>query len=301
MINKYRPESWDDVMGNPVAVSSLRASVQARSSSAYLLTGDSGLGKTTLARLIASTLGYQYDERDAATRTGVDDIRKIIDGVVFKPLDAPGRVICLDEAHMLTKNAWNAALKAIEEPPSHIVWVLCTTELSKVPKSIQTRCHSVQLARTSDRELTDFLHFLADEELDGERLPSLVIEALLDNADGSPRQLLSDFERIVGLDKKDQLQVLSTSTLETKEVFDLVRALGQSGGSWAQLMGLLKKIESVNPTAVRAVALAYYSKVAMSKWSPVSLTILEAFREPFTENKTHELLGALGEVVNGRT
>src|SRR3978361_1247714 len=172
LYRKYRPQTVDDVVGQEAVVRTLRNAITSGSvRQAYLFAGPRGTGKTSMARILAKSLncthgptpapdgtchacvaiaaGTSLDviEMDAASQRGIDDIREIRDRVVLQPVEGNYKVYILDEAHQLTDAAWNALLKLIEEPPPHLVFVFCTTDLQKVLPTVRSRCQTFVFQR----------------------------------------------------------------------------------------------------------------------------------------------------------
>ncbi|HEY6054499.1 MAG TPA: DNA polymerase III subunit gamma/tau, partial [Gaiellaceae bacterium] len=171
LYRKYRPQDFDQVVGQEAVVRTLRNAISSgQVRQAYLFAGPRGTGKTSMARILAKALncaqgptatpdnschacvaianGTSLDvvEMDAASQRGIDDIRDIRDHAVLQPVEGRYKVYILDEAHQLTDAAWNALLKLIEEPPPHLVFVFCTTELSKVLPTVRSRCQTFVFA-----------------------------------------------------------------------------------------------------------------------------------------------------------
>jgi DNA polymerase III subunit gamma/tau len=195
---KYRPEQWSEVIGQEHIVSVLENSVRNHTfSHAYLFTGSRGTGKTTLARIFAAALGTNPEdiiEIDAASNRGIDDIRALREAVRVLPFSSPFKVYIVDEVHMLTKEAFNALLKTLEEPPAHVIFILATTELDKVPETILSRCQVFSLRKPSEKILGEVVQSIAKQEkltIDAE---SAALIAFL--GDGSFRDTLGIVQKI---------------------------------------------------------------------------------------------------------
>ncbi|MGH8431644.1 MAG: DNA polymerase III subunit gamma/tau, partial [Solimonas sp.] len=189
LARKYRPQTYADLIGQEAVVRTLsNAFATGRIAQAYMLTGVRGVGKTTTARLIARALNYpggpsidmpevtpdceailesrhiDVIEMDAASNTGVDDVREIIEGVRYAPIQARYKVYIIDEVHMLSKNAFNALLKTLEEPPPHVKFIFATTEIRKVPVTILSRCQRFDLRRMDGEVLMQLFAKVAKAE-----------------------------------------------------------------------------------------------------------------------------------------
>ncbi len=219
LARKYRPQNFDEMIGQDALVRTLTNAIQAdRLAHAWLLTGVRGVGKTTAARIIALALncigpdgtggptakpcgqcdncraiadGRHPDvlEMDAASRTGVDDVRELIEGVRYRPTSARYKVYIIDEVHMLSTNAFNALLKTLEEPPEHVKFVFATTEVRKVPVTVLSRCQRFDLRRVSEEVLS--AHFATIAEAEGAAVEAGAIRLIARAADGSVRDGLS--------------------------------------------------------------------------------------------------------------
>ena len=227
LARKYRPQNFDDLLGQDALVQTLTNAIKNnRLHHAYILTGIRGVGKTSTARIIAKALncvgpdgnggptvhpcgvcenckaitaGRHIDvmELDAASRTGVDDIREILDGVRYKPTNARYKIYIIDEVHMLSKNAFNALLKTLEEPPSHVIFIFATTEIRKVPVTILSRCQRFDLQRLKIEELMKMYHKIIAFE--GLQADEEALQMLAKAADGSARDATSLLDQAVSL------------------------------------------------------------------------------------------------------
>lgn len=222
LARKYRPQSFDELIGQEALVRTLTNAIESgRIAHAFMLTGVRGVGKTTTARIIAKALNHSKGatagdtsdcpicqaisedrhpdviEMDAASRTGVDDIREILDGVRYAPTEARYKIYVIDEVHMLSKNAFNALLKTLEEPPEHVKFIFATTEIRKVPVTVLSRCQRFDLRRVGQEELAaHFVNLCGKENVEAEEG---AIAQIAQAADGSVRDGLSLLDQAIAL------------------------------------------------------------------------------------------------------
>jgi DNA polymerase-3 subunit gamma/tau len=168
LYRKYRPQTFKEVLGQEHIVSVLEASVQqGKVAHAYVFSGSRGTGKTSIARIFAREVGCSEKdlyEIDAATYTSVENIRQLNEGVHTMPFESERKVYILDEAHMLSKSAFNALLKTLEEPPKHVVFILATTELDKVLDTVISRCQVFTFKKPSQTILKEMAIAVAKSE-----------------------------------------------------------------------------------------------------------------------------------------
>lgn len=264
LARKYRPQNFEDLLGQDALVQTLTNAIQNnRLHHAYILTGIRGVGKTTTARLIARALnctgadgkggptihpcgvcdnckaiaaGRHMDvmELDAASHTGVDDIRELLDSARYAPTNARYKVYIIDEVHMLSKGAFNALLKTLEEPPAHVKFIFATTEIRKVPVTILSRCQRFDLQRLSVETLMQlFTKILANENIPAE---TEALDIIAKAADGSARD---------GLSLLDQAIVLSNGNINTDVVKKMLGLADRS-----QTLTLFENLVNGNMEAV---------------------------------------------------
>ena len=199
LYNKYRPQTFTDVVGQKHITDILKqAAKENHFVHAYLLVGPRGTGKTTTARLIAKSLeckDMDLIEIDAASNTGVDDMRDIIEKAQFAPTVSPVKTYIIDEVHMLSKQAFNALLKTLEEPPAHAYFILATTEVQKVPPTIISRCQRFDFHRIEKKEIISRLETIAKEE--HIKTDEQALSVIAQSSDGSLRDAINIFDQVI--------------------------------------------------------------------------------------------------------
>ena len=258
LARKYRPQTFKDLIGQETLVKTLANALQyGRLAHAFVLTGVRGIGKTTTARIIAKGLNcvgtdgnggptinpcgtcsnclsitedrhVDILEMDAASRTGVDDIREILDGVRYKPVGARYKIYIIDEVHMLSKNAFNALLKTLEEPPENVKFIFATTEIRKVPITVLSRCQRFDLRRISLEDLINLFSTICEKE--NIQADSEALRLIARAADGSARDGLSVLDQAMALTEDQISPELVQKMLglgDKKELFDLFEEVMQ--------------------------------------------------------------------------
>jgi len=273
LARKYRPRGFDELIGQEALVRTLSNAISSgRIAHAFVLTGVRGVGKTTTARIIARALNcvgpdgnggptiapcgecdhcksiaedrhVDVIEMDAASRTGIDDIRELIEGVRYKPVSARYKVYIIDEVHMLSRQAFNGLLKTLEEPPDHVIFVFATTEIRKVPVTVLSRCQRFDLRRVERDLLTTHFQSIAAKE--GVQIEDAALDIIARAADGSVRDGLSLLDQAIALSAeivtatqiRDMLGLADRSA-----VFDLFDALmsGKIAGALDQFQAMYR-------------------------------------------------------------
>jgi DNA polymerase-3 subunit gamma/tau len=225
LYRKYRPQDWKDVLGQEHIVKVLDGSIKnGKIAHAYLFSGSRGTGKTSVARIFARALGTSSNdlyEIDAASNRGVDDVRELRDGVRTLPLDSKYKIYILDEVHMLTKEAFNALLKTLEEPPAHAIFILATTELQKVPETIRSRCQTFEFKRPTRDVLKTLVIDTAKKEKKKITAESAEMIALL--GDGSFRDTYGILQKVVSYSKDEKIDPDEVLTVTGAPSVSLVR------------------------------------------------------------------------------
>lgn len=199
LYRKYRPQTFDDVVGQEQIVELLEASIkQKKISHAYLFCGGRGTGKTTVARIFAREIGCNEEdiiEIDAASNRGIDEIRELREAVRTAPFSSEYKVYIIDEAHMLTKEAANALLKTLEEPPHHVIFILATTDGDKLPVTIISRCQKLSFASPNIETLSSRLMYVAEKE--GKSVEKAAAHLIATHGKGSYRDALGVLEQVL--------------------------------------------------------------------------------------------------------
>jgi DNA polymerase-3 subunit gamma/tau len=334
LARKYRPQNFDDLIGQEAMVRTLsNAFDTGRIAQAYMFTGVRGVGKTTTARILARALNYEIAgeidrpsihldrlgthcqaimegrhvdvmEIDAASHTGIDDVRQITDGARYAPVSARYKVYIVDEVHMLSEKAWNAFLKTLEEPPAHVKFMFATTEIRKVPVTVLSRCQRFDLRRVDADVLTRHLQGICDKEkvaVDGEAL-GLIARA----GEGSVRDSLSILDQAIahgaGHVTSDEVRRM-LGLADRGRVIDLFEHLMK--GDIAAAMGELKSQydDGADPEIVLTELAEFVHFVTRVKVVPAAaddLSLSETERKrgrSFAETLSHRVLSRAWQML----
>lgn len=294
LYRKYRPQEWADIVGQDHIVKILKnESENGAISHAYLFSGSRGTGKTTVARIFAKAIGTNPEdiyEIDAASNRGIDDIRSIRDAVHVLPYSSKYKIYIIDEVHMLTRDAWNAFLKTLEEPPAHVVFVMATTEPHKLPDTVVSRCECFSFKKPSHSALVEtILKVAKSEELSIKSESASLIATL---AEGSFRDALSILQKAMHAsgDKK-----LSQAEIEevlgapaTSTVIDLLESLNETRSDKAfaildQVSKANRDIEVFLTLTIRMMRFVLLLRFAKEMREEVSTEVNEADFERLSE------------------
>lgn len=226
---KYRPQKFKEVVGQGNAVKILESQLKNNDiKQAYLFKGASGCGKTTCARIFANEVNEYKGkpiELNAADTNSVDDIRVIIDDAKFKPIDSKYKVYIIDEVHMLSKGAFNALLKILEEPPKHVIFILCTTDPQKIPKTVLSRLQKFDFKRMSNEETITRLEYILSKE--GYEYELSALEYVAKLAEGGMRDAITLIDTVLSFTEEVSLAAVSKCLGDTqyKQLNDIVEGI----------------------------------------------------------------------------
>ena len=306
LINKYRPQNLEEVVGQGDVVRSLKGVLAKKTSRTFLFVGESGTGKTSLARIVARMVGCENRniyEINAASENGVNEMREIVEKLSYSALGASrSKMVIIDEAQRLSPQGWSVLLKPTEEPPKHVFWAFCSTDPGKIPAAIKTRCcgGGFSLKPVPADDILDLLKSVCEKE--GWDTPEEVLFLLSQKAGGSPRQALSTLAQCSECTtRKAAAAMLHELEEESAEAYQLCQLLAR-GATWESAMKIVGKLTDVNPESTRQVVLNYFSKAVRDAKSDAiaqkGLAVLSAFSEPFpSSNGQYALLLALGQLL----
>ncbi|MBQ6154161.1 MAG: DNA polymerase III subunit gamma/tau [Ruminococcus sp.] len=291
LYRKYRPQTFCDVVGQHAVVETLKNELKkGRIHHAYLFTGSRGTGKTTCAKILSKAVnclspvdgcdpccecesckgidsGEIFDvvEMDAASNRGIDDIRSIIDEVGFTPAKVKYRVYIIDEVHMLTTDAWNALLKTLEEPPKHVIFILATTEVHKIPATILSRCQRFDFHHIKPADIAQRLKYICEQE--GVTLTDEAATLISVIADGALRDAISLLDRCIGISSEVDAEIVrSAAGLASKKyLFEICNCVINKNPAAALEMidGLYK--ESKNMTRLCDELISHFRSLMLIK------------------------------------
>ena len=266
---KYRPQTFDDLIGQEVVAQTITNSIKANKiPNAYLFTGIRGIGKTTTARIVAKSLNCSNGieklckenlcenceaitnsnhidvlEMDAASKTGVDDIRDLLDFSRYGPTSSKYKIFIIDEVHMLSKQAFNALLKTLEEPPEYLKFIFATTEIKKIPVTVVSRCQRFDLSRIKSKDLFNFIQKIKDKE--NGKVSNEALKLIVKISEGSVRDSLSLLDRaLLSLEGDKELDLITAQKIfgyfDRSQLIDLFELILQ--GDQNQIIENYRKI-----------------------------------------------------------
>lgn len=282
LYNKYRPDSSEKILGNDLAIKSLKSEI-ANGGHCFLITGASGCGKTTLARAAALDMGCDdmtIHEVDASDDRGIDAMRKIKEQMRYVPINGGKEVFILDECHGITSAAQESVLKMLEECPEHVYIFLCTTNPEKLIKTIQTRCSRIEMKPLDGTAMLGLLRRVAHWEKANVGLE--VLQQIVSLSNGSSRDALKKLGQVLYLESDEERSKFLMENVfsdEKAEVIDLCRALLKQEG-WAKYMDCLDKLKddlSSNSEGIRQAIMGYANAVLKKGINPAAVGMIQVF------------------------
>ncbi len=291
---KYRPTNWAEIIGQGDAVRSLKRVVKEGRAHTFLFTGNSGVGKTTIARILANAFANgqgtatNFDEVDAATNSGADAMRAVIAKTFYRAVGAsPVKAIIVDECQRLSAAAWTILLKPIEEPPKHVYWMFASTDPGKIPKAIITRCLRFDLKPVDEVSIYELL--LKVSKAEGFDTSEDVLEVIAEGSGGSPRQSLVFLEACRFAESASDARRIIRTAAQMKEPVDLAKLLiARRGANWQAALKIINSMTDVDAEGVRIVLVNYIAgALAKSRSEDEAknlLRVLDAFSSPYNSS-----------------
>lgn len=294
LYNKYRPQNFEEVRGNEEIVKSLQSmfSDRDRTPHAFLLHGQTGCGKTTIARIIAKELGCSgsdYREVDSADFRGIDTIREIRKNSQYQAMESTCRVWVLDECHKLSNDAQNALLKILEDPPPHVYFILCTTDPQKLIATVKGRCSQFQVNLLTDAQMEKLLRKIVRYEQ--QRMSQEVYDAIVKDSNGRPRNAIVTLEQVLHVPEEDRLVMAQQGEFIEGKSIDLCRALFRKA-PWSEIRLILIALKEQEPESIRRAVLGYCQAVLLNKDNMLAGRVMEEFMEPFYNSGFPQLVYA---------
>lgn len=300
----HRPKDFNEIIGNKTLIESLNSVIiKNNRPHSYFFYGPSGCGKTTLARILTKKFNCKESgiiEINSSNNNGVDTARDIINQCIYSPLEGEVKCYILDEVHNTSKQFQDAMLKVTEDTPSHVYFILCTTEPNKIQKALKSRCASFEIKKPTISELGKYLLQICEKN--HINLDKNIILEIIKHTDSTPRDSLILLEKISGitdLSKEEIMNCINNDSIIDKEVIEICRLLTNERTSWSELSVLLKNINT-EPETMRRAVIGYAQSILLNKSNMRAYNIIEAMKNNFFDSGKPGFIAACFKILNTR-
>jgi len=300
---KYRPSNFKTMIGNEAIIESLQNILERDEEDlthSYLIDGPHGSGKTTLARIMAKELGAEkmaIHEVDSADFRGIDTIRDLRRKIQLKPLAGNRVVWILDECHKMTPDAQNALLKALEEPPPHVFFFLCTTDPQKLIKTIRSRCTTFSVSTLNETQTLKLLNRVVKRER--KKVPEKVLKQIALDSLGHARDALTILDKIIDIKPENMLKLAKKTAAKENKAIDLCRAL-INGKNWPEVAKIIKGLDADGLEGTRQAVLGYCRNILLKGENNRAFFVMDIFIENnFFNTGMSGLVHACYEIIQG--
>jgi len=287
----YRPTNLDEVVGNDAIKTSLKTMfARADHPHSFLLVGKKGSGKSTLGKIIASMTGaneMDIHEYNAANTRGIDTMREIVNNMNYSGMISKTKVYILEEFHSVTAIAQEALLLPIESPPSHVYFILCTTNPEKIKSTITSRCSTFKVQPLTNPQMKVLLKSVLEKIFENVNdFSNKIIDEIIRTADGIPRNALVMLDQVIDVvDEKQAIEIIQNATVGEDAVIDLCRMLIDSATNWKSLSAKLRTLgETEEPEQIRRAVLGYLNKILLTKGDVNTYSLMSYFCESTIES-----------------
>ena len=283
LYNKYRPKTFDEIIGNQTMIATLEATLAKKNHShAMLISGPYGSGKTTIARIIANELGCEesdFTELNASAFRGIDTVRDVDRQSKYKSIGSGCRVWLWDEVHMIGSVAAPAMLKMLEDPPQHVYHILATTDPQKLLPTIRSRCAQFEVSLLNEKEMYRLLRTITKKE--GQELSQEIFDTIIRSAEGHPRNAIQILDQVLAVDAEERLEVAKKAQNVERQTIELCRALTKPGTPWKKIAEILRGLAEEDEEQIRRAVLGYCNSILLNSENNQAAMVMDEMMQPF--------------------
>jgi DNA polymerase-3 subunit gamma/tau len=301
LYQKHRPERLEELFGNSTVVGSLQNMLEHPETipHSFLLSGETGCGKTTVGRILAKELGSfggDFREVDSADFRGIDTVRRMISQSQYRPMESGCIVWLIDECHKMTSDAQSAILKILEDTPKHVYFILCTTDPQKLLPTIRNRCIHYEMKPLDDTNMMRLLRKVVKAE--NASMGRDVYNQIIQDSLGHPRSALQILDVVLRLDPEEQIEGATKAAENVSQSIDLCRLL-IDGSGWKRVAEVLRGLKDEQPESIRRHVLGYCQAILLKGDNPRAGLVMEEMIEPFYNTGYPGLVFACYSIVKG--